>query len=203
MKDKNLASMKSPEPTDTSRRLLLRVIAKLMLAFAVLVALWVILSPLFKPNVPVNAKAVETVIDVSEFSQDSVEIIEWFDKPLIVARRSVDVEAGLKAADIAGLRDPGSEKSVQPLYASQALRSGAAGWFVAIGIGTSSGCALTYSSSTLQKSEPVIFTDGCDGSRYDLAGRALAGSIARKNLPVPHWRLSEDRIVVSTEPVRK
>jgi ubiquinol-cytochrome c reductase iron-sulfur subunit len=190
------------EAADNPRRLLLRVVAKLMLAFAALVALWVILSSLFKHNVPVNARAVETPVDVTALTEDSALLIEWFDKPLIVARRSVASEAMLAAMDADDLRDPLSANSVQPAAAANVYRSGTSGWFVAIGIGTSSGCALRFDQSGVSAEAGAAFIDQCDGSRYDFAGRALNGSPARKNIPVPEWRLEGDSIIVSTAPVR-
>jgi len=193
----------APETRENSRRLLLRVATKLMLCFAALVASWIILSPLFKPNVPVNTKAVETTIDVSGRGENTIEIIEWFDKPLIIARRSALTERGLKEIGAEALRDPQNKKSVQPANAQNAIRTAHDGWFVAIGIGTSSGCALLASAAAVGTSDVAVFTDGCDGSRYDFAGRALAGSKARKNLPVPHWQFEDNRIVVSTAPVQK
>ncbi|MEM7255974.1 MAG: hypothetical protein AAF404_01160 [Pseudomonadota bacterium] len=194
--------MSSAESTENTRRLLLRVTAKLMVAFAVIVGLWVIFSPLFKPNVPVNAKPVDTVFNVARFTPDTVDIVEWFDKPLIIARRSAQSQNNLAGVEPADLRDPVNERSVQPDAADNPLRSESMEWFVAIGLGTSSGCALTFRREALQNGETAVFVDGCDGSRYDLAGRALAGSAARKNLPVPHWRLDGERLMVSTETVQ-
>ncbi len=181
---------------------MLRVIVKLMLAFAALVALWVILSPLFRTNVQVNVKPVETVIDVSEIAEDSIDIMEWFDKPLIIARWSDVTLNRLQAIPYNGLRDADNKNSLQPDTTDKLQRSVAPGWFVAIGIGTSSGCALAYQPEILNNRENAVFVDPCDGSRYDFAGRALSGSVAKKNIPVPHWRIDGSRIVVSTEPVR-
>lgn len=194
--------MHSITPSDNPRRLFLRVVAKLMLAFGLVTALWVVLSPLLRPNVPVNAKTVETRINISTFAPDTVDIIEWFDKPLVIARRSEQTQINLAAVVDTQLRDAGNQRSDQPAYAKNSLRSASAEWFVAIALGTSSGCALRYREAAPHTTESAVLVDGCDGSRFDLAGRALAGSQARKNLPVPHWRVDGDRIVVSTDPVR-
>ena len=163
-----------------------------MIAFSVVVGLWVILSPLFRNVETVNQRVVETAIDVAGFTEGEVDIIEWFGKPLIIARRSSAQEARLESVPAEQLNDPDNKRSTQPQPANNRLRSATPGWFVAIGIGSSSGCALQYN---VQASE---FSDGCDGSRYDLAGRALAGSAARSNTPVPHWRYADRKIFVST-----
>ena len=136
--------------------------AVLMLAFAAVIALWVILSPLVKPGVPVNAKSESTIIDVSQFEEGTVDVIEWFDKPLLLARRSAETEALLRDAVAATLRDPYNEKSIQPESADNAVRSVSPGWFVAIGIGTSSGCALN--SRPYRRTSAASPTPTCVGS---------------------------------------
>ena len=188
-------SERPAKPVESQRRLLLRVLTKTMIAFSVVVGLWVILSPLLRNAEPVNQRVVETAIDVAEFAEGEVDIIEWFDKPLIIARRSSQQEALLESVPAVQLKDPGNKRSTQPQPANNSLRSATQGWFVAIGIGSSSGCALQYNAQAGE------FTDGCDGSRYDLAGRALAGSAARGNTPVPHWRYADGKIFVSTRKV--
>lgn len=189
--------MASVPGRESQRRLMLRVLNKLMIGVCVLVAAWVILSPLFKNPVPVNDKIVETRIDVSEFEGGTVDIIEWMNKPLIIARRTTAIEKALNDADHRKLSDANSERSVQPESFRNRLRSPVEGWFVAIGIGTSSGCALRYSSTN----SGGEFIDACDGSRYDLAGRAFASGRAKKNLPVPYWSYDEGAIYVSTRRV--
>ncbi len=172
-----------------------------MIAFSVAVGLWIILSPLFRTGAPVNQKPVETIINVARIEAGEVDIIEWFDKPLIIARRSAQQESRLTGFPSGQLQDPGNARSTQPQHANNRLRSDTPGWFVAIGLGTSSGCALQYSKSSVGNGLPDVFTDGCDGSRFDLAGRALAGSAASKNIPVPHWRYEDGKIIVSTRQV--
>lgn len=194
---KDLRSIDSNSVT-SSRRLYLRVLAKLMLCFALISAIWVILSPLFRPNVPVNAKHEETRIDTSALTENSVEIREWADKPLIVARRSARTESLLRSTDASLLKDVDSQISVQPNTARNAIRSAHPGWFLAIGIGTSSGCVVSFTSTV---SETAVFTDACDRSQYDFAGRALQGGKAKKNLPIPNWRIENNTIIVSTAPV--
>lgn len=183
---------------ESARRLYLRVTAKLMVCVAVVMAFWIILSPLLRSAVPVNTLAVETVIAVNGLAEDNVDVVEWFDKPLIVARRSAQTETLLSAVEPSALRDANNIKSIQPDYANNATRSPHSGWFLAIGIGTSSGCAVRFTDA---KAGMAVFTDACDHSQYDFAGRALKGSNAKKNLPVPHWRYEDNKIFVSTQAV--
>lgn len=173
-----------------------------MIWVSLVIGAWVILTPLFKNKTPVNARVVESVFDVSEMEAGEVDIVEWFGKPLVIARRTQVVEDLLLLADRKILKDPDSEKSLQPDFAGNPLRSATPGWFVAIGLGTGSGCALKYSDPSDElingRKWPGGFVDPCDGSRYDLAGRVLVKHSAKRNIPVPVWRMEPDKLVVST-----
>lgn len=184
------------------RRLLLRVAIKIMLWISLMIGAWIIFSPLLVNSRPVNGKVVETVFDISEIESGDVQIVEWFSKPLIIAHRTQATEAQLREAGNDLLQDPLSSGSTQPEFATNPLRSATAGWFVSLGIGTSSGCALRYSPPTGVLKNVVrragIFTDPCDSSRYDMAGRAFIDQAARKNTTIPVWRFERDKIIVST-----
>ena len=100
-----------------------------------------------------------------------IDVVEWFNKPLIIVRRTAAQEHELEAADPATLRDPASEKSSQPEFAGNLLRSSTAGWFVSLGLGSGSGCAVEIIEA--ENLSDTGFIDRCDGSRYDLAGSCL------------------------------
>ena len=185
----------SDHSTPNDRRLLLRVAVKVMLCVSVMVGSWVIFSPLFNNKAPVNARVVETAFDVSDMISGEVELHEWFSKPLIIARRTPEQERALETADSATLGDSASDKSSQPVSAQNALRSSTPGWFVSLGLGTGSGCALEIVADTDNLSG---FSDPCDGSQYDLAGRVLAGQASKKNTTIPLWRYETGNIIVST-----
>ena len=93
------------------------------------------------------------------------------------------------------------------------LRSPVRGWFVTLGLGTGMGCSLVISepvdaepgnSETGNAGSGSVggtidaggFTDGCDQSRYDLAGRVYSGQQARRNTVVPVWSLVGSEILV-------
>ncbi len=171
-----------------------------MLWISLLVGAWVVFTPLFKNEKAVNTKAVVSVFDVSEMKAGEVDIIEWFSKPLIIAHRTQAAESQLQAAGENEIYDPDSKKSSQPEFAANALRSSTPGWFVSLGLGSGSGCALQYQSPAGANARQWSggFVDPCDGSRYDLAGRVLVDQSARKNTTIPVWRLESGRIYVST-----
>lgn len=174
-----------------------------MLWVSVLIGAWVFLTPLFKNKAPVNAKVVETTFDVSDMNPGEVELVEWFSKPLIIARRDPSQEQALIVAKAATLRDPDSKNSSQPAGLENSLRSTTPGWFVSLGLGTGSGCVVEYlpdlNPETGNADSSGGFIDRCDGSRYDLAGRVLAKQSSRKNTRIPLWRFQSGKIIVSTQ----
>ena len=182
--------------TTNDRRLLLRVMVKVMLWTSVAIGAWVIFSPLFKNKTPVNAKVVETSFDVTEMQSGEVELLEWFNKPLIIARRTQLQERSLETAEPATLSDPASIKSSQPGFEKNTLRSSTPGWFVTLGLGAGTGCAVEIIDEGATGNRG--FLDPCDGSRYDLAGRVLAGQATKKNTTIPVWRYDNGNIIVST-----
>lgn len=185
-----------------NKRLLLRLMVKMMLWISLLVGAWVVFTPLFKNKKNVNTKAIESVFDVSHMNAGDVDIIEWFSKPLIIAHRTQKAENQLQAAGENEVYDPDSEESSQPEFAGNALRSSTPGWFVSLGLGSGSGCALQYQPPSTDRANarewPGGFIDNCDGSHYDLAGRVLVDQAARKNTTIPVWRLESGKLFVST-----
>ncbi len=129
--------------------------------------------------------------------------MEWLSKPLIIVRRSSALEAQLIAADEVLYRDPLSQASVQPESALNAQRSHTDNWFVALGLGTGMGCALTYKPAAAEifQGKPWSggFVDGCDAAHYDLAGRVYADQKARLNLTVPVWELVDQQLVLKPQ----
>ncbi len=194
--------MSSISPADPHRRrLLLRLLVKIMLWISLLIGAWVIFTPLLKSTAPVNSKAIETTFDVNDMRPGEVDLVEWFGKPLIIAYRDASQEQALLAAVPATLEDPDSENSSQPAAFENELRSITAGWFVSLGLGTGSGCALKYDPALIPSETGFSggFVDRCDASRYDLAGRVLVKQSSRKNTNIPVWRFESGKIIVSTE----
>ncbi len=189
-----------------SRLTLLRVLVKLMSLLALCAFVWVLFGSV--PERPQGEPEV-TRFNVSDMQPGDYVLVEWQKKPLYIVYRKPDWESALRSADAGLYRDPDSNHSVQPARVVNALRSTVPGWFVTLGLGTGAGCTLTFTDpdpdpdpdpdrqATTGDGMPGSFTDGCDQSRYDLAGRVYADQAARRNTVIPEWRLESGEILVS------
>ncbi len=183
---------------ENNRLTLLRVLVKLMSLLALCAFGWVLFG-----SVPERAPGeIEvTRFDVSDMKPGDYLLIEWQKKPLYIVYRKPQWESALQSVDTDLYRDPDSRNSVQPAEASNALRTMVPGWFVTLGLGTGAGCSLTFSQpdndTAANDGLPGGFIDGCDQSRYDLAGRVYAGQSARRNTVIPQWRLESGVILIS------
>lgn len=188
-----------PDEAAIRRRLRLRVLAKLMLATAFLAVVFVFLSAFLsgdKPGDPVPGLQV----DIGDMAAGEMRTVIWEGRPIIVHRRDAAQRDALLRADAerdAGLRDPSSKRSEQPAGADPALRSMAPDWFVAIALGTDYGCPVKpVAEPTRENGIDVAFVDDCRGSRYDAAGRVLAGDYADRNLVVPAHTIDGDTLIL-------
>lgn len=138
---------------------------------------------------------------VADMQPGDHQLLEWNNKPLFIVYRERKWESALLDADPSLYRDPDSGNSEQPEFAENALRSQQSGWFVTLGLGTGAGCALIISLPDSAAEDGMAraggFTDGCDDSRYDLAGRVYSNQAAKRNTVVPTWRLDGTEILVS------
>ena len=190
--------------SDQSGRLVfMRVLVKLMILFAILAFLRVLFGSLPERDLVVELPVAR--YSVADMKPGDYQLVEWNSKPLFIVYRKSAWDSQLDEASGELYRDPLSERSEQPDDAKNALRSPYSGWFVTLGLGTGAGCALTFDkpANTTQdeksgKSVPAGgFTDGCDQSRYDLAGRVYLEQAAKRNTVVPQWRLEGQTILVS------
>ncbi len=187
---------------EDTRRVTLRLAVKLMIWLGIAMAAWVLLTP-FGDSPRQKKLTGAAVFDVSDLQAGEVRFMEWQGKPLIVAYRTTELETILANVADSKYRDPYSESSWQPEFAKNALRSSTPNWFVAIGLGTGLGCALTYQPPSDREFNggewPGGFVDACDASRYDLSGRVFAGQSAAKNIAIPHWQLQQQKIVLKAQ----
>jgi ubiquinol-cytochrome c reductase iron-sulfur subunit len=121
----------------------------------------------------------------------------WRRSPIYVVHRTADM-VGRVAGHDAELKDPGSEKSDQPRYAKNALRSRTPDFLVLIGTCTHLGCLpkQRFDKGELYPSWPGGFFCPCHGSRFDLAGRVFDGSPASVNLRIPPYSYPNPRTLV-------
>lgn len=175
---------------------MLRTTVKLMVMIAVLSFAWVLFGSL-----PERSRETSEVVrfDVADMQPGDYRLVEWQKKPLFIVYRKPEWEAALIAADGSLYHDPVSSESLQMASAVNPLRSAQSGWFVTLGLGTGMGCTLVFSEPNINATGIAAaggFTDGCDQSRYDLAGRAYVGQQAKRNTVVPKWSLVNGEILV-------
>ena len=110
---------------------------------------------------------------------------------IVVIARSAASIAGLQQA-VANLQDPESRLSHQPAFATNALRSRHAEYFVGYAIGTHLGCVIEASERGLREI--------CSNAGYDYAGRALQGENKFQNLAIPNYNFSNDFNILTIRP---
>jgi len=110
---------------------------------------------------------------------------------IVVIARSAASITGLQQA-AAKLQDPESQRSNQPAFATNTLRSRHAEYFVGYAIGTHLGCVIEAFERGLQEI--------CSNARYDYAGRALQGENKFRNLAIPNYNFSNDFNTLTIKP---
>jgi ubiquinol-cytochrome c reductase iron-sulfur subunit len=131
-------------------------------------------------------------VDLTELPEGKLLTLVWQGKPVWVLRRSKTDIAAL-ANQQAGLIDPDSLQSAQPVNCRNSHRSIVKDIFVALGICTHQGCTPVLQAS-------VGFVCPCHASRYDLAGRVFKAGPAPANLVIPAYRFeSENHLLLGVE----
>jgi ubiquinol-cytochrome c reductase iron-sulfur subunit len=153
----------------------------------------------FKPSARAQALGAPVEVDVSKLELGALLKVEWRGRPIYILHRS-DEMLGVLNNDVASLRDPGSEESVQPSYATNEYRSIRPSFLVLEGVCTHLGCApiprFEVAPADLGPTWPGGFYCPCHGSKFDLAGRVFAGVPAPANLTVPPYRYINDNTIL-------
>ncbi len=171
---------------DNSRRLHLRVLAKILIGIAFFVALYVVLAMVFGSNTGAR-KLSSQLVDLTQIKPGGFELVLWEGRPVMIYRRTA---ADIAVLDLPNptLLDPDSKASRQPNWAQNPYRSRKPEWFVAIGVGLDFSCPIKLSDSG--------FADECRGSQYDFAGRVLRQQYADENLIVPVYTISGNTLLL-------
>ena len=186
------------DSTREPRRLKLRVAAKLLLTVAFLAVLYVFAVAAFTGGVPIEDTPT-LAVPIDDMRPGETRQVVWDDKPVLVHRRTPEEIAALGEAR-ARLKDPRSEASRQPEWATGRYRSREPEWFVAIAVGTDFSCPLRWLPASALRVGGVAWAGGyedeCRGSRYDPAGRVYDGQFADRNLMVPPYAIDADEVVL-------
>jgi ubiquinol-cytochrome c reductase iron-sulfur subunit len=153
----------------------------------------------FKPSARAQALGAPVEVDVSKLESGALLKVEWRGRPIYILHRNEEMLGSLNK-DVALLRDPGSEESVQPNYAMNEYRSIRPAFLVLEGVCTHLGCApmprFEVGTADLGAGWPGGFYCPCHGSKFDLAGRVFAGVPAPTNLAVPPYRYVNDNTIL-------
>ncbi|WP_019626982.1 hypothetical protein [Thioalkalivibrio sp. ALJT] len=172
---------------DSAARVRIRGLLKLMVLFAGVVLLVVVLS--YALSRPGDVRGETLRVDLSDIEPGTAKRLNWRNRQILVVHRDAAWQQAL-AAD-AELVDPGARRGQQPDDLDLPLRSYRPEWLVVIGESTDLGCELELVHPDAAEDWSGGFLDRCRGGRYDGAGRVYAGQDARRNLPIPQYRLTD------------
>ena len=153
----------------------------------------------FKPSARAQALGAPVEVDVSKLESGALLRVEWRGRAIFIVHRTEEMLATL-GTDTARLKDPTSEDSTQPSYATNEHRSIRPAFLVLEGVCTHLGCApmprFEVAAADLGAEWPGGFYCPCHGSKFDLAGRVFDGVPAPTNLTVPPYRYVNDNTIL-------
>lgn len=153
----------------------------------------------FRPSARAQALGAPVEVDISKLEAGAMVRVKWRGKPVWVLRRTPDMLQRIEGSNV-DLRDPSSEESDQPSYATNTHRSIRPEVLVVIGTCTHLGCApierFDVAPQDLGPDWPGGFYCPCHGSKFDLSGRVYAGFPAPTNLPVPPHRFVGENLII-------
>jgi len=153
----------------------------------------------FNPSARAQALGAPVTFDISKLENGAMAKVEWRGRPIYIVHRTDEMLASLNK-DESMLRDPMSESSDQPSYATNQYRSIRPAFLVLEGVCTHLGCAplprFEVAPADLGPDWPGGFFCPCHGSRFDLAGRVFQGVPAPLNLPIPPYRYINDNTIL-------
>ena len=153
----------------------------------------------WKPSERARAMGAPYELDVSKLEVGQMTTVTWRKKPIYVVRRTPEMVANLGKND-GVLKDPASAESDQPEYAKNEARALKPEILVLIATCTHLGCLpkqhFEPGDAALGADWPGGFFCPCHGSKFDMAGRVMAGSPASLNLAIPPYSFPDDNTVL-------
>ena len=135
--------------------------------------------PFLKAWIPKFSHDLGLDVDITSLAPGESKQVHWLGRNLYVQRRTQQSIAALQYSDIE-LKDPHSDDSTQPEFATNIYRSLIPGIFVTYTNCTHLGCEVLPDGG--------VFKCPCHQSDYDAAGRVVDGAAAPTNLEVPSYR---------------
>ena len=138
-------------------------------------------------------------VDISNILPGKLKTVSWRGKPIWILRRTPEMLDSIIANE-ERLRDPSSEKSIQPDYADNRFRAIDSEYLIVVGICTHLGCIPRFIPEHDANGIGSWWKGGffcqCHSSEYDLSGRVFKGrSPAPMNLTVPPHKFISNSIV--------
>ena len=156
----------------------------------------------FQPSAKAKAIGAPIKVDIAKLEPGQRVTHKWRGQPVWIVRRTPEMLEKLKALGNDTLRDPNSDESDQPEYATNAWRSQKEEFLILVGLCTHLGCSPSFMPEvgTMDSEWPGGFFCPCHGSKFDLAGRVYAGVPAPTNMRVPPYRFeTETQIVIGED----
>ncbi len=150
----------------------------------------------WNPSAKAKAAGAPVKADVGKIEPGQMIVVEWRGKPVYIVRRTKEALASIPKND-AELKDPNSEKSLQPKYIKGEFRAIKDEYLVLLGVCTHLGCAPKYFPEVGSVTHDWLggFFCPCHGSKFDLSGRVFKGVPAPTNLEVPAYRYLSDSVI--------
>jgi ubiquinol-cytochrome c reductase iron-sulfur subunit len=156
------------------------------------------------PSAAAKAAGAPVEAEIGNLVAGELKTVAWRGRPVWIMRRTAAMLAAMGQHDSL-LADPGSARSVQPVYCRNQDRSARPDVFVCVGVCTHLGCTPKLRVDPAAKTElgadwPGGFFCPCHGSKFDLAGRVFKGVPAPVNLEIPPYRyLSDNRLRIGED----
>ncbi len=154
----------------------------------------------WKPSARAQALGAPVDADVSKLELGAILKVNWRGQAIFIVRRTPEMLATLTTAAVTdNLRDPQSQESEQPDYATNDTRALKPEYLVLVGVCTHLGCApldrFQPQDAELGATWPGGFYCPCHGSKFDLAGRVFKDVPAPTNLRVPPYRFVNEGVI--------
>ena len=194
----------SSESVDKSRRRFLTAATSVVGGVGVAFAAYPFLAT-WMPSARAQSAGAPVEAGIGKMEPGQQLVVKWRGKPVWIVRRDERMLSGLKKnEELDVLRDPMSDKSIQPEYCKNEHRSIKPEYLIVIGICTHLGCSPTYrpelAPADLGPDWQGGFLCPCHGSKFDLAARVFKGVPAPTNLVIPpHKYLSDATVLIGED----
>ncbi len=158
----------------------------------------------WQPSAKAQAVGAPVEVNLSKLKDGQILKVQWRGQTIGVLKRSEDMLGHLPEVD-AKLRDPGSQESEQPTYATNEERALRSQYLVVNMHCTHLGCVPQLIPQVGPQPFDPEWKGGfycpCHKSKFDLAGRVYTGVPAPTNLKIPPYSFIDDQtLMIGVDP---